>query len=104
MQKDYQCHIKSGRILRSQTKRAIEVERIINLETFFLHNLTLGATGEISVLGSISSTFYVRLFHTKVSRGAFFVLAVKVKLFVGARILAQMRSKNIGEIDSRRLS
>jgi hypothetical protein len=31
----------------------------------------------------------------------FFVLAVKVKLFIGARVLAQMCFKNVGEIDSR---
>ncbi len=28
------------------------------------------------------------------------MLAVKVKLFIGARILAQMRFLNVGEIDS----
>jgi hypothetical protein len=32
---------------------------------------------------------------------SFFVLAVKVKLFIGTRILAQMHFKNVGEIDSR---
>jgi hypothetical protein len=32
---------------------------------------------------------------------SFFVLAVKVKLFICARILAQLRQKNVGEIDSR---
>ncbi len=31
---------------------------------------------------------------------SFFVLEVKVKLFINARKLAQLRSKNIGEIDS----
>ncbi len=31
---------------------------------------------------------------------SFFVLAVKVKLFIGARILAQLRQYNVGEIDS----
>ncbi len=54
-------------------------------------------------MGSISPTFYERLFRTKVLRKAFFVLAVKVKLFIGARILAQIRFKNVGEIDSWRL-
>jgi hypothetical protein len=29
---------------------------------------------------------------------SYFVLAVKVKLFIGVRILAQMRFKNVGEI------
>ncbi len=31
------------------------------------------------------------------------MLAVKVKLFIGTRILAQMRFKNVGEIDSSQL-
>ncbi len=39
---------------------------------------------------------FVRKFHAKL-----FVLAVKVKLFIGARILAQMRFENVGEIDSK---
>jgi hypothetical protein len=39
---------------------------------------------------------FVQKFRTK-----FFVLAVKVKLFIGARILAQMHLKNVDEIDSR---
>jgi hypothetical protein len=39
-------------------------------------------------------------FHESFAQ-SFFVLAVKVKCFIGARILAQMRLKNVGEIDSR---
>jgi hypothetical protein len=36
----------------------------------------------------------------KVLSKTFFVLEVKVKLFIGARKLAQLRSYNVGEIDS----
>jgi hypothetical protein len=49
----------------------------------------------VSFLWSISPTFYARLFRTKVSCESFvrsfFVLEVKVKLFICARILAQLR-------------
>jgi hypothetical protein len=39
--------------------------------------------------------FFVRKFAR-----SFFVLEVKVKLFIGAKKMAQLRSKNVGEIDS----
>jgi hypothetical protein len=45
-----------------------------------------------SYLPSISPTFYARLFLYERSAHSFFLLAVKVKLFICARILAQMRS------------
>jgi hypothetical protein len=32
---------------------------------------------------------------------SFYVLEVKVKLFIGAKKMAQLHSKNVGEIDSR---
>jgi hypothetical protein len=51
--------------------------------------------------GSISPTFYTQLFCTKVSRKAFFVLEVKVKVFIGAKKMAQLGSKKVDEIDSR---
>jgi hypothetical protein len=35
----------------------------------------------------------------KVLHKAFYVLEVKVKLFIGAKKMAQLRSKNVGEID-----
>jgi hypothetical protein len=38
-------------------------------------------------------------FCTKVSFEAFFVLEVKVKLFIGAKKMAQLRLKNVDEID-----
>jgi hypothetical protein len=31
---------------------------------------------------------------------SFFVLEVKVKLFIGAKKMAQLRSKNVGEIET----
>jgi hypothetical protein len=40
--------------------------------------------------------FFVRKFFER----SFFVLAVKAKLFSCARILAQLRQYNVGEIDS----
>ncbi len=40
--------------------------------------------------------FFVQKFRAKV-----FVLEVKVKLFIGAKKMVQLRSKNVGEIDSR---
>jgi hypothetical protein len=39
--------------------------------------------------------FFVRKFCTKL-----FVLEVKVKLFIDAKKMAQLHSKNVGEIDS----
>jgi hypothetical protein len=39
----------------------------------------------------VNFTNILRLFRTKVSCKAFFVLEVKVKLFIGARKLAQLR-------------
>jgi hypothetical protein len=41
----------------------------------------------------------VRLFCTKVLIEAFFVFEVKVKLFIGPKKMAQLRSKNVGEIE-----
>jgi hypothetical protein len=43
-----------------------------------------------NIPGSISPTFYAQLFCMKVSRKAFFVLEVKVKLFIGAKKMAQL--------------
>jgi hypothetical protein len=47
---------------------------------------------------------FTNILHTAYSyqsfARSFFVLAVKVKLFIGARILAQMHLLNVGEIDS----
>jgi hypothetical protein len=48
---------------------------------------------------SISHTFYARLFGAKVSREAFLNLHFRFVPFFGARILARMRLKNVGEID-----
>jgi hypothetical protein len=38
-------------------------------------------------------------FHQHLTR-SFFVLEVKVKFFIGAKKMAQLRSKNVGETDS----
>ncbi len=51
-------------------------------------------------LGSISPTFYARLFLYESFWQSFFVLNEKVKLFIGAKEMAQLCSKNVGEIDS----
>jgi hypothetical protein len=43
----------------------------------------------------------MRAFFVQNFAQSFFMLAVKVKLFHCARILAQVRQSNVGEIDSR---
>ncbi len=50
--------------------------------------------------GSISPTFYAQLFLYESFSRSFFVLEVKVKLFIGTKKMEQMRSKNVDEIDS----
>jgi hypothetical protein len=48
---------------------------------------------------SILPTFYGRLFRTKVLSKAFLYLPFRFELFFGARVLAQMCSEYVGEID-----
>jgi hypothetical protein len=56
------------------------------------------------MLGSILPTFYVRLFHTKVSRKAFFVLAVKVQHFIGKEYRRKCAYKMLVKLTPRELS
>jgi hypothetical protein len=47
-----------------------------------------------------SSTFYARFLYKSLAR-SIFVLEVKVKLFIVAMKMAHLRSKNVGEIDTK---
>jgi hypothetical protein len=50
-------------------------------------------------LGSISPTFYERLFHTKVARKAFLCVKIRLNFFWRKEIDADATLINVGEID-----
>ncbi len=73
------------------TELSVEKDLVLNILGILDVNSFEIPSTEATVQVSISPTFYVRLFCTKVSCKAFLYLHFRFKL-LGARILTQMRS------------